>query len=305
MESRSGRRLDVPLNSKHHTRAFIRLFVCGMGIFASTELEAAWESTPETQTAFFVVKTNLPRDVAQPLLLQVDDLLDETERHLRAIVDLSPRGAYKFRLLIFATMEEYQAYVSAIMTPSLRESYVEHSGGFFSAYRNEIALSCLRDCPSSLVHEFTHALAGRTFFIAGGERVNWTQVMPPWLNEGLAEYLSMRVRREETSHWRELKAALKDGSLMPLAELIDKQKRPLDHRLFYPCAWALVTFLIDRDPSGSPRQLKQYLQLLKTKRYATDQFETVFGERQNVEVAWKQFIESVVNDPDTRRRIAR
>ena len=284
----------------------------GMTLLAVTPVEGAWDDAPEIKTASFIVKTNLSEDLADALLPEVDGLLDRTEGALREIVDLSPRGPHKFRLLLFATMEAYRAYVSAIMTPSLRESFVEHSGGYFSDVRNEIVLSCptgdAGDCRSGLVHEFTHALSGRSFFMAGGERVNWNQVMPAWLDEGLAEYLTMRIEPPRTPYWQTLKVAVTQNTLMPLGDLIDREKRPLDHPLFYPCAWALVAFLIDQDPSGSPKQMKAYLQLLKTTRFAADevgQFETIFGKSQDVEAAWKQFIESAVDNAGIRRRRTR
>src|SRR3989338_4115693 len=93
-------------------------------------IQREWDRLPETSTAAFLVRTNLSENPKTIFAKRADDLLDQTEEVLRRFLDLSPRGPHKFRLSVFAAMDEYRAYVSAIMTPSLRESYVEHSGGF-------------------------------------------------------------------------------------------------------------------------------------------------------------------------------
>lgn len=277
---------------------------CGVVGFTLTAPSGAWETAPEAELPLFIVKADLPEDLVEALLPELDGLLDQTEHMVGQLVDLSPRGPHKFRLVLFSTMEAYRAYVSSIMTPSLRESFVEHSGGYFSAMRNEIVLACptqqVEDCRSGLVHELTHALLGRSFFMSGGERVNWSQIMPAWLDEGLAEYVTMQVEPSRTPPWQTLKTAVSNDSLMPIADLIGRQTRSFDHPLFYPCAWALVAFLIEQDPSGAPKQLKQYLELLKTRRFASDQFEMAFGKPQDVEGSWKQFIASR-GDQATRR----
>lgn len=269
--------------------------------FDAATVQREWDGLPETPTEEFLIKTNLPERSKAALVEQADELLGETEEAVQRVLDLSRRGPHKFRLSVFATMDEYQAYVSAIMTPSLRESYIQHSGGFFSSMRNEIVVPCRPEgCLGTLVHEFTHALAGRTFFMAGGERVNWTVVMPPWLNEGLAEYVSSRVASEGALPWDALNTALKNDTLISLADLVNTESRPLEHPFFYPAAWSLVMFLIDHDPSGSPERMRRYLQVLKTRRFATDQFVTVFGTLEDLEPRWKRFIASRGNRKSTR-----
>jgi hypothetical protein len=270
------------------------LLIATQGDVAQAACEP-WESAAEVQTADFIIKTNLPRGLKTELLRQADYLLEQAERVVGDVLDLSPRGPHKFRLSLFATRAEYQAYVGAIMTPSLRASIVEHSDGFFSGARNELVVSCpqktFRECRATLVHEFAHALAGRTSFMAGGERVSWSYLLPPWLDEGLAEYVSVRVNHGQTQHVATLGSALQTDTLMALGDLINTQARPLEDPLFYPSAWSLVTFLLDDDDSKLRKQVKAYLQLLKTRRYATDQFESAFGDPQALERNWRQFIE--------------
>ncbi len=253
-------------------------------------VQREWDGRASTQTAAFSLKTNLPGAEEARLVDAADALLDETGEALGQLLELSPRGPHRFRLSVFATTEEYRAYVSAIMTPALRESMVEDSAGFYSGMRNEIVMACpgetFKACRPMLVHEFCHALAGRTVFMSGGERVTLNYLMPPWLDEGLAEYVSAQVTRDPPPPWGVLQGALKAGTLPALAGLIDPHGRPLEQPFFYPSAWSLVTLLIEQDPG----QLKRYVQVLKTRRFATDQFASVFGDPQELEPVWQRFI---------------
>jgi Peptidase MA superfamily len=134
--------------------------------------------------------------------------------------------------------------------------------GYFSTDRdvNRVALA-LENREQGLrviFHEYVHLVVS-----------NVTDGLPPWLNEGLAEYYSTFLVSDDgktatmgsviSSHM----AMLNDESLLPLKDLLavthdsplynESQRRGM----FYAESWALVHFLLSAEPDRS-KQLAEY-----------------------------------------------
>ncbi|MFN0141776.1 MAG: tetratricopeptide repeat protein [Pyrinomonadaceae bacterium] len=101
---------------------------------------------------------------------------------------------------------------------------------------------------SEIFHEYSHALLAKKY--GPGE-------IPPWLNEGLAEYLGTFRELDDRSiefgsiHIRHLRT-LQTGQLMPWDKLLLldnfslQQSGPGARAVFYAQSWALVHFLINK-----------------------------------------------------------
>jgi tetratricopeptide (TPR) repeat protein len=171
--------------------------------------------------------------------------------------------------------------------------------GFFQAGDgvNYIAVSAAADAKAygTIFHEYVHYLLDANFRSGG---------LPPWLNEGLAEYFET-LESVDTPNGRVLSVGkapvghvelLRKNLLIPAGEFFAMDNKSL-HRngqesrtLFYGQAWAVVHYLINRDVknSGMPGSI---LELLKDKDAREKVLAEAFGsDRAAFENAIRSYI---------------
>jgi hypothetical protein len=151
-----------------------------------------------------------------------------------------------FDIRIFADEDAFSAYADAPLKGL--------ASGYFSPERNEAVTWRQRSFEQMLeviTHEANHALLHHAF----GE-------VPPWLNEGISEYFErmevfgLAVVIHPNPAWDDLiRAKVRDGSIMPLAEYLKLDRRDwqihnLSGNRSYAQAWSLVYFLMST-PEGT------------------------------------------------------
>ena len=127
-----------------------------------------------------------------------------------------------------------------------------------------------------IFHEYVHLIVGTNF---GKSRI------PPWFNEGLAEYYEtfqivndqkVKLGLPQDRHIR----LLRDNRLMPLEKLFAVTNYELaqsgDHSrsIFYAESWALVHYLMQ---TGKTKELQQFLDRLKRNEEPRAAFEAAFN----------------------------
>ena len=166
--------------------------------------------------------------------------------------------------------------------PLFRGKPIELAGVFSSGGDvNYIALNAEQDTQAYgvIFHEYAHALVGNT---VGN--------VPPWVNEGLAEFYqtfessadgkSARIGRPSEANLYLLQSM---SGMMPLAQLVAVQHdSPLynegDRRtLFYAESWALVHYLSFGSPERAG-QLQKYLTAASQGAADMDTFRGAFGQ---------------------------
>lgn len=148
---------------------------------------------------------------------------------------------------------------------------------------NYIALSLASVKPESrgtAFHEYVHYLLSINFRRTG---------LPPWLNEGLAEYYqTARVENGRTAYLggarSEHLALLRKNTLIPLKALVETDDEALrsssdqQRALFYAEAWAAVNFLMQSGPQPAPAdRLNRIFSLLQSREAAEKLFQTDFA----------------------------
>jgi Collagenase len=120
---------------------------------------------------------------------------------------------------------------------------------------------------STIYHEFVHLLVNDNFGKAA---------VPPWFNEGLAEYYStFDIQEDRKVYLGKLVdnhiLLLRDQKLIPLKTLFEVDYYSL-HRnkreamgLFYAEAWALVHYLINGNNGARMKQMGQFFDMLLKK----------------------------------------
>ena len=143
------------------------------------------------------------------------------------------------------------------------------AAGYFQSGRdvNYIALtidSQSEDPFLTIFHEYVHLLVNNTLGRAS---------IPPWFNEGLAEYYStfevensrkVYLGKPQMTHLE----LLRNNNLMPLGTLLSTDYHSLERNkhdergLFYAQSWALVHYLIQGNEGRRRPHLKKFLDLL-------------------------------------------
>lgn len=256
-------------------------------------LDGPWEAATEIETAHFVVKTNLPHETREAIVQLVDGLFERVRVILGHVAGLEPVAPEKpFNLYLFGTWDEFEAYLRS--THVRPEWHLRHRG-HLALDRNQIVLLFRRDgAVADLAHEFSHLWMRRAL----------ADDIPRWVNEGLAEYVQMRVDGERYfadvggQHRTVLREGLAQDLLLSIDELTEWEVS--GDPLFYACAWSLVTFLIEAESGDLQGRLVEYL----TEAHSSDAFKRIIGRPDVVDTQWRGFISQVLEDQALRWRIA-
>ncbi|MBI4497410.1 MAG: hypothetical protein HY689_05880 [Chloroflexi bacterium] len=131
------------------------------------------------------------------------------------------------------------------------------------------------DVAGTAAHEFTHLLVNS----AAGNLV------PAWLNEGLAVYGQPSV---EGSYLSFLETAIRQNRLPPLRGLASLPGRPADNIAGYGQAYSVVTYLID---THGPDKMRSLLQAIKEGQAIDAALQQVYGlEQDSLDARWRESV---------------
>jgi hypothetical protein len=136
-------------------------------------------------------------------------------------------------------------------------------------------------------HEAFHQFAHHTL---GGE-------IPPWLNEGLAEYFGeakftgdgMLAGLVPPERQQRVVEALKQGSFVPIERLMlmtEVQWNDVLERQHYDQAWSLVVYLLHGEDGRYAPQFKEFLRLCSQGRGWLQAWKATFGNIDGLERGW-------------------
>jgi hypothetical protein len=139
---------------------------------------------------------------------------------------------------------------------------------------------------SGVVHEIAHAVIN--------ERMANS---PIWLDEGIAEYVSLKLTPVDAldrkimgkNYFRQLW----EFRILPTVDVIVKK---LDYSLESYTLWrAVVQFLFEYQNGKYLPPLKKYVELVSTETFQTDPFREAFsGLTEELEKDWRKYIDSFV-----------
>ena len=247
-----------------------RVIVAGLMLLCAVRVDGAQWVRVETPNfvVFGEVGEKRTRDVAA-----------EFERFREALARVLPGAAAKApvptTVVVFDSRRSFEPY-----RPLYNGKPIDLAG-IFSSDRdvNRVALA-LEDRAQGLriiFHEYLHLVVS-----------NVTDNIPPWLNEGLAEYYSTFLVTDEGKtatlgtviepHM----VMLNQEQLLPLKDLLGvTHDSPLYNEgqrrgMFYAESWALVHFLLSSEPDRS-RQLGEYARVTGSGVPAAAAWQQVFG----------------------------
>jgi len=241
-------------------------------------------------------------EVLSPHFLVVGDAGDKKERHIAQQFE-QLRSAFHssfpaFRVdlgqpIVIVTVKNEEEMKEWLPQDWEAKIHLHPSGVYISTPERDFVVFRMdpagEDPYHTLCHEYAHALLHLNF-----------RVLPPWLNEGLAEYLGncsfsekeVRVGQIDRNHLR----TLAENQLLPLAELLRVQQGSAYYNdenrasLFYAESWAFAHYLM-LDPQARAQQL--LAKFLAAWQESGDQVEAAkkaFGDTERLDLLMRTYI---------------
>ncbi|MBI4549840.1 MAG: tetratricopeptide repeat protein [Candidatus Omnitrophica bacterium] len=239
---------------------------------------ADWEAAEEVETRYFKIRSNVRWTYAE----EFPDIFDQyAERLFRELAPLTGPVAIKkkCRLLIYADKESF-----------VREAYdylfsdAVFFAGVYAGERNSIYYHFNKELMAAgVVHEIAHWALH-----------NATENLPSWLDEGISDYLGMKIagqdllekRLEEKRYLEQLRRFGNWPELELIVALRDYSARS------YLLWRTAARFMFEFENGKYLPPLKKYLELLDTEKFEKDPFREAFaGVWQSLQKDWNSFTE--------------
>lgn len=244
------------------------------------------------QSRFYVVHTDLPRDVAVLIAEHMDRVYRAYRFRFRNFPD---RHRGKLKLLVFSREADYLDYIRKLGgdgTNSVGLFIGDALLAWGSADKLDRILSILRH---EGFHQFAHYSIGYR--------------LPPWANEGLAEYFRFGVvgQRDmvtgfvDAGQVAKLKKMAEDGSYESVPTLLSldgrewveylRRNKKAGSARYFQC-WSICHFLIHADEGKYRSAFEKYLLIMSKGRTHDRAYEDAFGKgsEQALEAAWLRWI---------------
>jgi hypothetical protein len=251
------------------------------------------------------VVTNLPLDSARPIARHMDQVFDEYTRRL-ARAGFRQRAAGRMNLYLLDTQPNYVRFLQSRSVNASGTGGVFFVRGALAGLATFVAGRNRTGMLATLQHEGFHQFA----YIRIGRN------LPPWANEGLAEYFGEAVLLRGRFHTgmvnarrlRAVQQAVGAGEAFGFRELLNMTHRQWMRRvnqrdpragLLYDQAWSIVHFLVHGRGGRFEPAFMGYLQLIHRGRDSETAFAEAFGssDYQPFEDAWRQYITELGPDP--------
>lgn len=251
----------------------------------------------------YQVTTDLDRADAEDIARHMDRVYDEYDRRFASF---GVKASKSFTLYLFRRNADYIDFlrrdgVNAANTGGI--FYVGPEGdGLATFVEGQTRESLLHTLRHEGFHQFAWARIGRN--------------LPPWANEGIAEYFGnareTRVRfllgRVDDATLAGLQRAIEGGRSIPFSKLLTMSSTEWGTRvasgdgdagLLYDQSWSIVHFLIEGDRGRYAGMFSEYLRCIASGMTHRQAFEKSFGTRDEseFEAAWKRHVSALEPDP--------
>jgi hypothetical protein len=257
------------------------------------------------RTKRYTVSTDVPRELADEIGAHMDAVAAEYERRFASFPATSRKT---FRLYVFRKQETYLRFLESCDVDGRNTSgmcFVTNEGEGLATYTEG---NDRRGMYITLQHEGFHQFAYQRI----------ARQLPPWVNEGLAEYFGaaylvkgkLVIGGADAGRAARLKSAVKEGGPMPVQSLMEMSNETWLGRvndgkgggtMQYDQAWALVSFLIEADSGKYLERFEQYLHHLSKGLKHRQAYMKAFGldkpEYKDLGARWKEWVEQLEPDP--------
>jgi hypothetical protein len=193
-------------------------------------------------------------------------------------IDARARWQPKCKVFLYATRQDYLNAVGSGAAQTVGNSAITFSAGRVTQRRINLLASNAEQRLSALPHELVHVLFADAFP---------KNPPPKWAEEGLA--LSMDPADKQARHARDLEAALRSRSTLPLARLVADVDYPAttQRAAFYAQSLSLVEFLTQCE---SPKEFVRFVKLSTERGHDRALREVYSMDSRELESRWRRQI---------------
>jgi hypothetical protein len=261
-----------------------RVVLMGAALAGMGAAGAAGDSAGHTyRTNYYVMKTDVPEDMAREAQLRLDRMFEE---YTARTAGFSRPSKDKLPVFLFTRKEDYHAAGGAV-----------GSGGVFMVTRGNARLMAIAKSDERTWHVLQHEGFHQFAYMSIAED------LPVWVNEGLAEYFGEGIftgdafvtglvpddRREAVA------AMIADGTYTPFAKFVaigDEEWTAKIKHANYDQAWSMAHFLAQGDNGKYQKAFAGYMEALsrgtRPDRAWAQQFGVADGDV-SFEKAWKKY----------------
>ena len=276
---------------------------------ATSSSSTSWRSAPTNRpltrfnSAFYEVSTDLDPREARELAEHADAVYRGFASKLPGLHVRNGAQNERVRLLLF---RDRNTYIEQLAANGVNGA---HTGGFFFVRGDDAGLALWTGGRSRL--DLIQTLQHEAFHQVAHHRIGQ---IPPWVNEGLAEYFgdaiavsaTLRTGRVDPERLDRLRAARRAGLLFPVAQLLAMPQEEWNDILFsgsdragimYDQAWSVIHFLLEADNGSRSGALHKYLQHLSRNDSPQESLRRTFGSNlRELESAWARHLDNLQPD---------
>lgn len=278
------------------------------------------------ESGAYKISADIDRDLANDIAGHMDEVYKEYDTRFRGFRPNPYAAVRPNEKMPLYVLRKYADYIEFLSTFGVNGA---NSGGvFFRTADGQSGLATWAQGQSRL--KMYYVLQHEGFHQFADARIMFD--LPPWVNEGLAEYFGdavcvngkLLIGRLDRERIDRMRRAIKEGETLPFEQLMTMSSQAWVGRvtsgdkaaaLMYDSAWSVCYFLVHGGKRSTPLQialegqrgpaLEGYLRLLNRnfvkdprRDRRAEAFETVFGrELKNFEAAWKEGLEKLEPDP--------
>jgi hypothetical protein len=244
----------------------------------------AGELTPY-QTRYYVIHTDLGEDAVREATVRMTKMAEEYANRTK---DFSGAIRSKLPFYLFGNPEDYYALGAP------RESAGVFNGQALMAVAKDMDERTWHTVQHEGFHQFAAA-------VIGGQ-------IPPWVNEGLAEYFGEAVFTGDgyvsggISQWRleRIRKRFKNDEFLPLAEMMNLTMNDWNNDLSlanYDQAWSMVHFLAHGDEGRYQRAFGAFMGAVGKGKPWQAAWKSTFGDAGGFEQRWRDWWEHLPDHP--------
>lgn len=256
----------------------------------------------------YAVTTDVDRALAKEIAAHMDAVYAEYAGRLsgfRRNVRAGVRENQRMPLYVLGTYEDYQAYLA-----EMGVNGANTAGVFFRTPKGSGLATWVKGQSRQRMY---HVLQHEGFHQFADAKIS--SLLPPWVNEGLAEYFGdavmvkgrLQIGRADGRRLRKVQQAIRDRAYVNFRELLMMDGRDWVGRvnagdrqsgMMYDMAWSVVHFLVHGGRGRYRPALEEYLEIMNRGSDAKVAFDQVFGKNVDAfEAAWARETAKMEPDP--------
>lgn len=257
--------------------------------------EPWWERSFVASSAYYWIRTDLPRSDAQAVARHLDAMYEEYSRRLASLPERAPM---KLNVYLFKSRRDYELTLRARFGVD-----TARTGGVFFTTNTDSGLALWTEHLSErrikhvLQHEGFHQFAYSRF---GSD-------LPHWANEGLAEFFGQAVLvgdalvtgQADQRTLTRLKDSIKEKTYTPFDQMIslspEQWRTELasgEAGLLYDQSWSMVHFLVYAQNGRWMGAFERYLKMINNGLMSREAYRRAFetSDTDAFEQRWRQFL---------------